>query len=42
MIIAALVAEGRTVITDIKHIDRGYENLDERLRKIGGDITRVE
>lgn len=41
LIIAALVAEGQTEITELKHIDRGYENLIEKFRSIGADIVRV-
>lgn len=42
MIIAALIAEGETIISDIKHIDRGYENLEGRLKALGADIRRSE
>ncbi len=42
LVIAALVAEGRTEIDNIYQIDRGYERLDERLRLLGADITREE
>lgn len=42
MVIAGLAAEGETEISNLKHIDRGYENLVEKLRSIGADITRVE
>ena len=41
MIIAALVAEGQTEIGNIYQIDRGYENIDGRLKKLGVDIKRV-
>jgi UDP-N-acetylglucosamine 1-carboxyvinyltransferase len=40
LVIAAIVAEGQSEISDIHHIDRGYENLEERLRNIGVDIKR--
>lgn len=40
-IIAALSAEGESVISGIEHIDRGYERLDERLRGLGADIKRI-
>lgn len=40
MVIAALVAEGKSTLHDIEHIDRGYEHLDISLRQIGADITR--
>lgn len=41
LIIAALVAKGRSVIHDIEHIDRGYEKIDEKLRSIGAKIERI-
>ncbi len=41
LIIAALIAHGNTTIDGIEQVDRGYENLDERLRNIGADITRL-
>ncbi len=42
LIIAALIARGKTEIDNIYQIDRGYENLDERLRKLGANIKRVD
>jgi len=42
LVIAALIAEGRTEIDNIYQIDRGYERLDERLRQLGADIKREE
>lgn len=42
MIIAGLMAEGTTEITDIYHIDRGYENFEEKFMKLGGDIERIQ
>ena len=42
LLIAALSAEGKSVIQNIEQIDRGYENIDERLRAIGADIRRIE
>ena len=41
MIIAGLMADGMTEITDIYHIDRGYENFEEKFIRLGGDIHRV-
>ena len=41
LLIAALSAEGTSVIQNIEQIDRGYERIDERLRAIGTKITRV-
>lgn len=41
LLIAALSAEGNSTIHNIEQIDRGYENIDGRLRAIGADITRI-
>ncbi len=41
LILAGLMAEGKTVINDVHHIDRGYEKIEERLQKLGADIKRV-
>lgn len=40
LIVAALAAEGETTIKRIYHLDRGYEEIEEKLIKIGADITR--
>jgi len=42
LIIAALAAEGKTVIEDIYQVDRGYERIEDRLSALGADIRRVE
>jgi UDP-N-acetylglucosamine 1-carboxyvinyltransferase len=42
MLIAALAADGTTEIGNIRHIDRGYERIDERLRELGARISRLE
>ena len=42
LLIAALSADGTSKIENIEQIDRGYENIDEKLRKIGAKIERVE
>jgi UDP-N-acetylglucosamine 1-carboxyvinyltransferase len=42
MIIAALAAEGESVITGLHHIDRGYVDFAERLAELGADIKREE
>lgn len=42
MVIAGLTAEGETEISNLKHIDRGYEKLVEKLKSVGADITRAE
>ncbi len=41
LLIAALSAEGKSIIQNIEQIDRGYQNIDERLRKLGAQINRV-
>jgi len=41
MLLAALCADGRTEIGNIRQIDRGYERIDERLRELGAQIERV-
>jgi UDP-N-acetylglucosamine 1-carboxyvinyltransferase len=40
LLIAALSAEGKSVIQNIEQIDRGYQQIDERLRALGADIVR--
>ncbi len=40
LIVAALAAEGDTVVNRVYHIDRGYERIEEKLRALGADITR--
>ena len=42
LIIAALLAKGKTVINDIYQVDRGYEKIEERLLKIGAEIRRIK
>lgn len=42
LLIAALSAKGTSIIQNIEQIDRGYQYIDERLRKLGADITRIE
>lgn len=41
LLIAGLLAEGKTTINHAENIDRGYEKIEERLKKIGADIQRV-
>ena len=41
LLIAALSAEGVSIIKNINQIDRGYENIDQRLRELGADIERI-
>ena len=42
MILAGLVAEGETRIGDLHHIDRGYEDIVEKLKNLGADIERAD
>ncbi len=42
LLIAALSAEGKSVIHNIEQIDRGYQNIDSRLNALGADIQRVQ
>ncbi len=42
LIIAGIAANGKTEIYNINHIDRGYENIEEKFRKLGANIERVK
>ncbi len=42
MVIAGLIADGQTEIDNIYQIDRGYENIDQRLRALGAKIERID
>ncbi|MGX7111951.1 UDP-N-acetylglucosamine 1-carboxyvinyltransferase [Gemella cuniculi] len=42
LIIAGLIAKGTTKIIDIYHIDRGYVDIEEKMRKLGADIKRID
>jgi UDP-N-acetylglucosamine 1-carboxyvinyltransferase len=41
LVLAALVADGETIIDRVYHIDRGYENIEEKLRGVGAEIKRI-
>ena len=41
LVLAGLVAEGETTVHRIYHLDRGYEELDGKLRALGGRVERV-
>lgn len=41
LIIAGIIADGETELYNLNHIDRGYENIEEKFRKLGADIKRV-
>jgi UDP-N-acetylglucosamine 1-carboxyvinyltransferase len=40
LVVAALAAEGDTVVNRVYHIDRGYERIEEKLRSLGANIRR--
>ena len=42
LVLAGLAAKGETKISRIYHIDRGYERIEKKLRKVGADIIRLE
>ncbi|MFR7591904.1 MAG: UDP-N-acetylglucosamine 1-carboxyvinyltransferase [Longibaculum sp.] len=42
LVVAGLIAEGKTEITNVYHIDRGYDNIDHKLITLGAHITRYE
>jgi len=42
LVLAALVAEGATVVDRIYHLDRGYEKIEEKLQSVGARIERVK
>lgn len=41
LVVAGILAEGRTEVSGLEHIDRGYEGIDEKFRALGADIQRV-
>ena len=41
LVIAALIAKGKSEISGVEHIDRGYEKLEEKISAIGGSIKRI-
>lgn len=42
LVLAGLVADGRTIVDSITHIDRGYEDYEGKLRALGADVQRVD
>ncbi|TKB47903.1 UDP-N-acetylglucosamine 1-carboxyvinyltransferase [Thalassotalea mangrovi] len=42
LVIAGLVAQGETIVDRIYHIDRGYQHIEDKLQKLGADITRFD
>lgn len=41
LVLAAITAKGQSIINRIYHLDRGYENLEKKLSKIGAKIKRI-
>lgn len=41
LVLAALVAEGETILDRVYHMDRGYERIEEKLRGVGAQIRRM-
>ncbi|HAC64728.1 MAG TPA: UDP-N-acetylglucosamine 1-carboxyvinyltransferase [Cyanothece sp. UBA12306] len=41
LVLAGLAAQGKTIVQGLHHLDRGYDNLEEKLRKLGANIRRV-
>jgi UDP-N-acetylglucosamine 1-carboxyvinyltransferase len=42
LVVAGLVAEGKTTISRIYHLDRGYERIEEKLNRLGARIRRIK
>jgi len=42
LVIAGLVAQGETLVERIYHLDRGYDQMESKLRGIGADIERIK
>jgi UDP-N-acetylglucosamine 1-carboxyvinyltransferase len=42
MVYASLCAQGETIITDVRYIERGYDRLEEKLRSVGATIEKIE
>ncbi len=42
LVIAGLVADGETLVDRIYHLDRGYDQMEAKLRAVGADIERVK
>jgi UDP-N-acetylglucosamine 1-carboxyvinyltransferase len=41
LVLAALVADGESILDRVYHIDRGYERLEEKLRGVGAQVRRM-
>lgn len=42
VVMAGLVAEGKTEVSNIYHVERGYDHFEDKLRALGGKITRID
>ena len=42
LVLAALTAKGQSIINRIYHLDRGYENIEKKLKKVGAKIRRLK
>jgi len=42
LILSGLAAEGETIVNRVYHLDRGYENVEDKLSAVGADIERVQ
>lgn len=42
LVLAGMIASGETVINEVEHLDRGYENLEEKLMSLGAKIERIK
>jgi UDP-N-acetylglucosamine 1-carboxyvinyltransferase len=41
LVLAGLAAEGETIVNRVYHLDRGFENLEQKLSGVGADIERI-
>ena len=41
LVLAALIADGETIIDRVYHLDRGYERIEEKLKGVGAEIRRI-
>jgi UDP-N-acetylglucosamine 1-carboxyvinyltransferase len=42
LVLAGIVAEGKTVVHGLEHIDRGYESYTEKLQSLGANVQRIK
>ena len=42
LVLAGLIANGETIINEVEHLDRGYENLEKKLKSLGASIERIK